>query len=227
MLELPRNLVDPSKNWRDVADSMKGTLNIASTAYGGAKLASGLAKASTSIFDSMGLQPAGAGAYGNISGWGNIKAAVSSAGKDVGAASLLNMSKLKPTNSTSTNLNKMRGLVDEGAGSNVAKGWKVGDPIDNLTKAGNQPSWSAVRQRYWKNEAFNNPKNYSPENIIRMQKGLAPQRFNELTGKMESMELHHVIPQRSNLPGINNYDNLRSVWPDEHQLIDPYRKTGR
>nr|MBP7279890.1 hypothetical protein [Sedimentibacter sp.] len=115
----------------------------------------------------------------------------------------------------------------KGAGSNVAKGWKVGDPIDNLTKAGNQPSWSAVRQRYWKNEAFNNPKNYSPENITRMQKGLAPQRFNELTGTMESMELHHIIPQRSNLPGINNYDNLRSVWPDEHQLIDPYRKTGR
>ncbi|OPX43331.1 hypothetical protein CLHUN_26760 [Ruminiclostridium hungatei] len=115
----------------------------------------------------------------------------------------------------------------KGAGSNVAKGWKVGDPIDNLTKAGNQPSWSAVRQRYWKNEAFNTPKNYSPENIARMQKGLAPQRFNELTGKMESMELHHIIPQRSNLPNINNYENLRPVWPDEHQLIDPYRKTGR
>lgn len=113
------------------------------------------------------------------------------------------------------------------AGSNVAKGWKVGDPIDTLTKAGNQPSWSAVRQRYWKNEAFSNPKNYSSENIARMQKGLAPQRFNELTENMESMELHHIIPQRSNLPGINNYDNLKSVWPDEHQLIDPYRNTGR
>ncbi|HBW38912.1 MAG TPA: hypothetical protein DEF89_28190 [Desulfosporosinus sp.] len=115
----------------------------------------------------------------------------------------------------------------EGAGSNVAKGWKVGDPIDNLTKAGNQPSWSTVRQRHWKNESYYNSQNYPPENIVRMQKGLAPQRFNELTGKMESMELHHVIPQRSNLPGINNYDNLRPVWPDEHQLIDPYRKTGR
>jgi hypothetical protein len=60
-----------------------------------------------------------------------------------------------------------------------------------------------------------------------MKKGLAPQRYNELTGKMESMELHHVIPQRSNLPGINTYDNLKPVWPDEHQLIDPFRKTGR
>ena len=109
----------------------------------------------------------------------------------------------------------------------TTKGWKVGDPIDNLTKAGKEPSWSTVRQRYWKNEAYYNSQNYSPENIARMKKGLAPQRYNELTGKMESMELHHVIPQRSNLPGINTYDNLKPVWPDEHQLIDPFRKTGR
>jgi len=132
MLELPGNLIDPSKTWRDVADSTKGTLNIAGTVYGGVKLVSGLAKAGTSfvksgtsIFDNMGPQAAGAGAYGNISGWGNIKAAVSSAGKDVGTASLMNMSKLKPTspiskskpaNSASTNLNKTKGLVDEGTG---------------------------------------------------------------------------------------------------------------
>ena len=136
MLELPRNLVDPSKTWRDVADSTKGTLNIAGTVYGGVKLAGGLAKAgtsfvktSTSIFDNMGLQPATVGGYGsNISGWGNIKAATSSAGKDVGMASLMNMSKLKPTspiskskpaNSASTNLNKTKGLVDEGTSSSV------------------------------------------------------------------------------------------------------------
>jgi hypothetical protein len=29
------------------------------------------------------------------------------------------------------------------------KGWKVGDLIDNLTKAGNEPSWSTVKSRYW------------------------------------------------------------------------------
>ena len=128
MLELPRNLVDPSKNWRDVADSTKGTLNIAGTVYGGVKLVSGFAKAgtsiaktSTSIFDNMGWQPATVGGYGsNISGWGNLKAAVSSAGKDVGAASLLNMSKLKSTDSASANLNKMQGLVDKSAGNTLS-----------------------------------------------------------------------------------------------------------
>ena len=113
-----------------------------------------------------------------------------------------------------------------GETTNTTKGWKVGEPVDNLTKAENQPAWSTVRQRYWKNEAYYNSQKYSAENITRMQKGLAPQRYNELVGTMESIELHHVIPQRSNLPGINNYDNLKPVWPDEHQLIDPYRKTG-
>ena len=32
------------------------------------------------------------------------------------------------------------------------KGWKVGDSIDNLTKAGNEPSWSTVKARCWKNK---------------------------------------------------------------------------
>ena len=33
-------------------------------------------------------------------------------------------------------------------------GWKVGDDISKLTRAGNVPSWSTVRQRYWKNETI-------------------------------------------------------------------------
>ena len=105
-------------------------------------------------------------------------------------------------------------------------GWKVGDPIDNLTSKGDEPAWSTVQQRFWKNEAFNDPENYSLENVARMQKGLAPQRFNLVTGEVESKELHHIIPQRSNLPGIHNESNLIPVWPDEHAAIDPFRHTG-
>ena len=57
----------------------------------------------------------------------------------------------------------------------VAKvGWKVGDNISNLTRAGNVPSWSTVRQRYWKNEALTNYKEYSPEDLLRMSQGRAP-----------------------------------------------------
>lgn len=46
-------------------------------------------------------------------------------------------------------------------GTGVARGWKVGDPIDNLTSAGKVPSWDTVRNRYWKNESINNPLKYS------------------------------------------------------------------
>jgi len=84
---------------------------------------------------------------------------------------------------------KLAGKIDDVA--DVAKaGWHVGDPITKLTAKGTEPSWDAVRQRYWKNEAHNNPSTYT-ENVDRMQKGLAPQKFNQATGKMESLQLHH------------------------------------
>ena len=66
------------------------------------------------------------------------------------------------------------------------QGWHVGDEITKLTKAGNKPSWSTVRQRYWKNEAFSNASSYSPNDVQRMQKGLAPLGWDG-----HSMELHH------------------------------------
>ena len=65
------------------------------------------------------------------------------------------------------------------------KGWRVGDDITNLTRAGNTPSWSTVRQRYWKNEAHFHPELY-PNDLDRLKKGLAP--IGEDTF---SMELHH------------------------------------
>ena len=68
----------------------------------------------------------------------------------------------------------------------VKKGWKLGDNIRNLTKAGKTPSWSTVRQRCWKNEALNNSVKYSTSNVNRMKKGLAP-----IGSDGHSMELHH------------------------------------
>lgn len=99
-------------------------------------------------------------------------------------------------------------------------GWKVGEPITNLTAKGNVPAWSTVRQRFWKNEAFFNSSAYSESNLLRMQKGLAPQRLNPNTGLMESMELHHnIVPQRDG--GL--FDFIK-VWPDEHRALDPFRR---
>ena len=106
----------------------------------------------------------------------------------------------------------------------AAKGWSLGDDITSLTRAGNKPSWSTVRQRYWKNEALNNPGVYNKENLNRMGKGLAPQRRNEITGKMESMELHHKVPRRRG--GTDAENNLEKLWPDEHAAKDSFRHTG-
>jgi hypothetical protein len=104
--------------------------------------------------------------------------------------------------------------------ANSTRRWKVGDPINNLTRSGNVPSWSAVRQRFWKNEALNNAGNYGASNLERMRRGLAPQRINPRTGKLESMELHHTPPQRD-----GGLFDVQPVWPDDHALIDPFRNT--
>ena len=68
----------------------------------------------------------------------------------------------------------------------TSAGWKVGDDITNLTKAGNIPSWTTVRNRYWKNEAYYNPNLYLKSDLTRMSKGRAPIGYDGF-----SMELHH------------------------------------
>ena len=102
---------------------------------------------------------------------------------------------------------------------NAKKGWSLGDDITNLTKAGNKPSWSTVRSRYWKNEAFYNSAGYGIDDINRMKMGKPPQI--ELNGKLYSMELHHIEPRR--LGGSDAYTNLIKVSPWAHAEIDPFR----
>ncbi|WCM22946.1 hypothetical protein NDK50_33765 [Paraburkholderia bryophila] len=78
-------------------------------------------------------------------------------------------------------------------------GWKRGDDVYQPTASSNDPSWSAVRSRFWKNEAQSpDAANiYGAENLDRMSQGLAPQRYNPDKGGMESMELsHEPIPAR-------------------------------
>ena len=52
-------------------------------------------------------------------------------------------------------------------------------------KDGKIPHWNTVKQRVWKNEAINNPSAYTPENLDRMRRGLAPIVDDS------PMELHH------------------------------------
>jgi RHS repeat-associated protein len=112
----------------------------------------------------------------------------------------------------------LKGLA-EGLAKETAKGWKVGDPITNLTSKGKTPSWNTIRQRYWKNEAYNNAKSYKTQDIPRLKKGLAPQRYNEAAKKMESMHLHHDPPQST-----GNLFKFKEMEAWEHRL---YNKNNR
>ena len=98
------------------------------------------------------------------------------------------------------------------------KGWKVGNPIDNLTRAGNEPSWNTVKSRYWKNEAYYNAELYSQRNLKFMKKGKAPHYSESID---VPKELHHI--EGRNIPNPHNETNLLEVWPWEHDDIDPYR----
>lgn len=92
--------------------------------------------------------------------------------------------------------------------ANNTIGWKVGDPINNRTRSGNVPTYNTVKYRHWRNEALDVKNGVitralerevyepTPENIKRMERGLAPQVEHPLTGKMVSIELHHIPPQR-------------------------------
>jgi hypothetical protein len=108
-----------------------------------------------------------------------------------------------------------------GAAARGAK-WKVGDDIYTPTSSGD-PSWTTVRNRYWKNEAAKAgaAEKWGADNVARMQKGRAPQRYNPDKGGMESMDLsHEPIPAR---------DGGRAVvpwWPQDHAAVDPFRKPG-
>ncbi len=100
--------------------------------------------------------------------------------------------------------------------NDIKKGWKLGESVTNLTKAGNIPSWSTIRSRYWKNKALCSATDYSSSNISRMKKGLAP--LVEYGGKMYPMELHHPYGR----VGQNIFIFMEST-PWDHAAVDVFR----
>lgn len=107
-------------------------------------------------------------------------------------------------------------LADKAA--DVKKGWKVGDDITNLTKAGKVPSWSTLKSRYWKNRAYYFPDDFkdAPENLKRMKAGRAP--LVKEGGVFRPMELHHILGRKG-----NNYYIFFEITPRGHAKIDPFR----
>ena len=106
--------------------------------------------------------------------------------------------------------------------TNNIRGWKIGTPINNLTKMGKPPKWNTVRKRYWKNRVVEAPQKYKVKELERMKKGLAPQRVNEASGLIESMELHHIPPQR-----IGGMYDVIELWPVDHAKADEFRRLKR
>ncbi|HWL34656.1 MAG TPA: RHS repeat-associated core domain-containing protein [Frankiaceae bacterium] len=109
-----------------------------------------------------------------------------------------------------------KGSAGKGSGG---KRWQVGDAIDAPTAAGNAPAWSTVRGRHWKNRAAEDGAidTFGPANIERMRKGKAPLHEEVPVSK----ELDHITPRRDG--GGHDIENLRELWPWEHDYWDDYR----
>lgn len=122
--------------------------------------------------------------------------------------------------------------------ANSTRGWKAGQPINNLTSAGNVPTWTTVKRRYWINVAFyiQNADEHSQEgrlrtkanslysqgNLERMESGKAPVLKNPDTGKENPLELEHrPFPQREG--GLFDFVEVNDT---EHDVLDPKRNTG-
>jgi hypothetical protein len=107
--------------------------------------------------------------------------------------------------------------------ANSTRGWKVGEAINNLTAAGNVPTWSTVQARYWKNQAYYGfSGQFTDESPGRMQRGLARQEYNLEQQTWESIELHHNPAQRNG--GLFDFSE---VLPDEHAGLDPWRNMSK
>ncbi|WP_232357076.1 hemagglutinin repeat-containing protein [Burkholderia contaminans] len=115
---------------------------------------------------------------------------------------------------------QVKGLVDYIV---TATRWKRGDDVYTPTAKNNDPSWSAVRSRFWKNEAESADAvaKYGAENVARMKDGSAPQRYNPDKGGMESMELSHEP-----VPARDGGKEFVPRWPQDHATVDPYRRPG-
>ena len=151
-------------------------------------------------------------------GWRNFASAVN-AGKAVGNTNStgINSEKNKSSNQNSARNQNPADNSNSSGSTSRGKGWKVGDPIDNLTKSGKEPSWRTVKARYWKNQAHLYPEDYSESDLINMRKGNAPRHPKYGV----PMELHHKNGRK--IPNPHNENNLEALWPWEHADKDPFR----
>ncbi len=101
----------------------------------------------------------------------------------------------------------------------LGRRWRVGDPHHALTAAGREPIWATIRRRYWQNRAQSaRPGEFTPENLARMRRGLAP--LDRASGR--PVELEHIVPQRTGHP--DRHRDLMELTPLEHSFFDRFRR---
>jgi hypothetical protein len=86
---------------------------------------------------------------------------------------------------------------------------------DDLVKL--RREFEAVKSRFWKNEAANNPGAYSPENLARMRSGKPP-----IGPDGYPMELHHKVSLAEG--GTNSFENLEIKTRTDHRLGPNYKQ---
>ena len=84
------------------------------------------------------------------------------------------------------------------------------------------PSWTdTLRRREWKRIYESEDARFSPEELqeIKDRGYRGPQRINDITGELETMELSHEPT-----PWRDGGTEVVPKWPDEHAATDPHRK---
>jgi RHS repeat-associated protein len=151
--------------------------------------------------------------------WGGLGGAVAAVGLG-GPKAITSGSRIKGEIKILTEMNKAKKAPYTQAGNKR----NAGDNVLSNTPAGNFPSWSAQKQRYWKNQYASPDRKWNTAQMDRMRRGLAPQRNNPdkpTNGGIESMELsHEPIPQR------DGGTAFAMRWPPDHARVDSFRNLG-
>lgn len=101
--------------------------------------------------------------------------------------------------------------------SSKPSGKSSGSPdISYETRTGNYPSWNTVKRRYWKS--------VNGGNVPTAKVKVRDRKTGEIKTITVQKELHHI--KGRNVDDPHNFDNLKEVWPWEHEAVDEFRNTG-
>ena len=93
----------------------------------------------------------------------------------------------------------------------VREPWAPGDGLRHLIAGGGEPSAATLRKRAWTSYAMIACREvYGAANIVRLERGRPPLRFNPLLGAIEAMQVE-----------IDDVGRARLHWPAVETAVDP------